>query len=103
EECPKNPGSGVAKNLKKPSQASKGVLIGTRVGFKTTKEYRPVSKKLAANSSGNKKKAVEPTKEVSNSNSFDVLNLVYNDENLGSNGRTLNLASNGANSSSSSL
>ncbi|GKE17349.1 hypothetical protein Tco_1424926 [Tanacetum coccineum] len=60
----------MAKNLKKPSQASKGVL-----------------------------KAVEPTKEVSNLNPFDVLNLVDNDEELGTNGETSNLASNGANSS----
>ncbi|GKC83811.1 retrotransposon protein, putative, ty1-copia subclass, partial [Tanacetum coccineum] len=100
-ECPKNPGLGVAKNLKKPSQASKGVLVGPKVGFKPAKEYRPVSKKPTVNTSGNKKKAVEPTKEVSNSNSFDVLNLVDNDEELGTNGGTSNLASNGANSSGS--
>ncbi|GJT99224.1 RNA-directed DNA polymerase, eukaryota [Tanacetum coccineum] len=77
-----NPGLGVAKNLKKHSQASKGVL-------------------LTVNTSGNKKKVVEPTKKVSNSNSFDVLNLVDNDEELGTNRGTSNLASNGANSSGS--
>ncbi|GJW42861.1 UBN2 domain-containing protein [Tanacetum coccineum] len=52
---------------------------------------------------GNKKKGVEPTKEVSNSNPFDVLNLVDNDGELGTNGGTLNLVSNGANSSGSSF
>ncbi|GJU46669.1 proteasome subunit alpha type-5 [Tanacetum coccineum] len=102
-EYPKNPGLGVVKNLKKPSQASKCVLVGPKVGFKPTKEYRPVSKKSTANSSGNKKKAMEPTKEVSNSNSFDVFNLVDNDEELCTNGGTSNLASNWANSSGSSF
>ncbi|GKG39773.1 hypothetical protein Tco_0463918, partial [Tanacetum coccineum] len=45
EECLKNPGLDVAKNLKKPSQASKGVSVGPKVGFKPAKEYKPVSKK----------------------------------------------------------
>nr|GEX92463.1 hypothetical protein [Tanacetum cinerariifolium] len=44
--------------------------------FKPTKEYRPVFKKST------KKKCVEPTKEVSNSNPFDVLNSVVNDVEL---------------------
>ncbi|GJT03446.1 hypothetical protein Tco_0824615 [Tanacetum coccineum] len=83
EECPKNLDLGVAKNLKKPSQASRGVPVGPKVGFKPVKEYRLVAKKLTANTSGNKKKGVEPTKEVSNSNPFDVLNLVVNDKELG--------------------
>ncbi|GJX62515.1 hypothetical protein Tco_0295415 [Tanacetum coccineum] len=76
-ECPKNPGLGVAKNLKKP--------IGS-------------GKALEAPYFG-----VEPTKEVSNSNPFYVLNLVENDKELGINGGTSNLASNGANSSRSSF
>nr|GEV25152.1 hypothetical protein [Tanacetum cinerariifolium] len=103
EECPKNPGLGVAKNLKKSSQSSRGVLIGLKVGFKPSKEYRPVSKKSTANTSGNKKKGVKPTKEVSNSNPFDVLNSVDNDVELGTNGETSNLASNEDNSSGSSF
>ncbi|GJU44734.1 hypothetical protein Tco_1202000 [Tanacetum coccineum] len=45
----------------------------------------------------------KPTKEVSNSNPFDVLNSVENDGELGTNGGTSNLASNGANSSGSSF
>ncbi|GKA90438.1 hypothetical protein Tco_0812308, partial [Tanacetum coccineum] len=64
EECPKNPGLGVAKNLKKPSQASKGISVGPKVGFKPATEYRPVLKKLTNNTSDNKKKGAEPTKEV---------------------------------------
>ncbi|GKA96640.1 hypothetical protein Tco_0818735 [Tanacetum coccineum] len=64
--------------------------------------YRPVSKRHNANTSGDKKKDVEPTKVVSNSNPFDVLNLVENDVNLGTNGETSNLASKKANSSGSS-
>ncbi|GKB25152.1 hypothetical protein Tco_0864553, partial [Tanacetum coccineum] len=63
EVCPKNLGLGVAKNLKKPSQAPKGVLVGSKLEFKPVKEYRLVSKKPTANTSGNKKKGVEPTKE----------------------------------------
>ncbi|GJU34923.1 putative reverse transcriptase domain-containing protein [Tanacetum coccineum] len=74
EECPKNPGLGVVKNLKNPSHASRGVPVGL-------------------------KKGVEPTKEGSNSNPFDVLNSIDNDGELGTNGGTSNLASNRANSS----
>ncbi|GJY72288.1 hypothetical protein Tco_1047841 [Tanacetum coccineum] len=79
EECPNIPGLDVAKNLKKPSQAPRGVPVGLKVGFKPAKVYRPVSKKPTTNTSGNKKKGVDPTKEVSNSNPFDVLNSVKND------------------------
>ncbi|GJW81864.1 retrotransposon protein, putative, ty1-copia subclass [Tanacetum coccineum] len=85
EECSKNPNLGVAKSLKKPSEAHRGVPVGTKVGFKPAKEYRHVSKKPTANTSSNKKKGVKPTKE------------------LGTNGGTSNLASNGANSSGSSF
>ncbi|GKA58434.1 hypothetical protein Tco_0757622 [Tanacetum coccineum] len=99
EECPKNPGLGVVKNLKKPSHASRGVPVSLKVSFKLAKEYRPILKKPTANTSGNKKKGVEPTKEGSNSNLFNVLNSVENDGELGTNGGTSNLASNGANSS----
>ncbi|GKD28369.1 putative reverse transcriptase domain-containing protein, partial [Tanacetum coccineum] len=66
EECPKNPGLGVAKNLKKPSQAPRGVPVGS-------------------------KNDVEPTTKVSNSNLFNVLNSVENDMDLGTNGGTSNL------------
>nr|GEV55973.1 hypothetical protein [Tanacetum cinerariifolium] len=78
EECPNNLGVGVAKNLKKPSQTSKGVPVGS-------------------------KKGAEPVKEVSNSNPFDMLNSVVNDEELGTNGGDLNFPSKGATSSGSSF
>ncbi|GJT76566.1 hypothetical protein Tco_1043291 [Tanacetum coccineum] len=89
-ECPKNLGTSETKNLKKPSQTPRGVLVGPNVGFKPAKQvYQPVSKKPTANTSGNKKKNVVPNKEVSKSNSFDVLNLVENDAALGTNGENL--------------
>ncbi|GJU35482.1 hypothetical protein Tco_1183836 [Tanacetum coccineum] len=100
DECPKNIGSNVVKNLKNPNQAPRGVSVGPKVGFKPIKQvYRPISKKNNANTSGNKKKDAEPRKEVSNPNPFDVLNLVENDVDLGTNGETSNLATKEANSS----
>ncbi|GJY89096.1 hypothetical protein Tco_0503724 [Tanacetum coccineum] len=103
-EYPKNIGSDVVKNLKKPSQAPRGVLVGPKVGFKPVKQvYRPVSKKNNVNTSGNKKKDAEFQKEVSNPNSFDVFNSVENDVILGTNGETSNLASKEANYSGSLL
>ncbi|GJX31318.1 hypothetical protein Tco_0241173, partial [Tanacetum coccineum] len=88
----KNPGLGVAKNLKKPSQAPRGVLVSSKVGFKPVKQaYRPVSTQPTTNTSRNKKNDVEPTKKVSNSNLFDVLNSVKNDLDLGTNRGTSNL------------
>ncbi|GKB64624.1 hypothetical protein Tco_0920810 [Tanacetum coccineum] len=74
----KPPDSDVVKNMKKPSQAPRAVLVGP-------------------------KKDVEPTIEVSNSNPFDVLNSVKNDVDLGTNDGTSNLASKKANSSRSSF
>nr|GEX37625.1 putative RNA-directed DNA polymerase, eukaryota, reverse transcriptase zinc-binding domain protein [Tanacetum cinerariifolium] len=76
EECPKNTGAGEKKTVKKPSQTFQVVI---------------------------RKKGVEPTIEVSNSNPFDVLNLVENDVEFGTNGGTTNLVSNGATSSGSSF
>nr|GEU96652.1 phloem protein 2-like protein [Tanacetum cinerariifolium] len=53
------------------------------VGIKPVKQaYRPVSIKLTANTSGNKKNDMEPTKKVSNLNLLDVLNSVENDVDL---------------------
>ncbi|GKA55834.1 reverse transcriptase domain, reverse transcriptase zinc-binding domain protein [Tanacetum coccineum] len=65
--CPKNIYSDVGNNMKKPSQATRGVLVGP-------------------------KKDTEPIIEVSNSNPFDVLDSVENDVDLGTNGGTSNLA-----------
>ncbi|GJU17242.1 hypothetical protein Tco_1145208, partial [Tanacetum coccineum] len=101
EECPKNIGLGVTKNFKKPSQTSRGVSVGPKVGFKPHKEYRHVPKNLTASSSGNKKIGVKPTNEVSNTNPFEVFNSVDSDVELGTNEETTNLVNNGSNSSGS--
>ncbi|GKA60377.1 hypothetical protein Tco_0759784 [Tanacetum coccineum] len=66
EECTKNTCAGEKKTVKKPSQTSRGVPVGPKMGFKPQKEYRPVTKKPNASSSGNKKKGVEPTIEFAN-------------------------------------
>nr|GEW53184.1 hypothetical protein [Tanacetum cinerariifolium] len=102
EECLKNTGAGEKKTMKKLSQTSRGVLIGPKMSFKPQKEYRPVLKKPNANSSGNKKKGVEPTIEISNSNLFDALNSVDNDVEFGTNRGTTNLVNNRDTSSGSS-
>ncbi|GJZ36929.1 hypothetical protein Tco_0583120, partial [Tanacetum coccineum] len=84
EECANNIGAGETKNLKKPSQTPRGVPVGQKVGFKQAKQvYQLVSKKPTANTSGPKKKNMEPTKEVSKTNPFDVLTSVENDVDLG--------------------
>ncbi|GJV61331.1 hypothetical protein Tco_1467431 [Tanacetum coccineum] len=102
DECPKNIGSDVVKNLKKPNQAPKGVSVGPKVGFKPVKQiYRP--KKNNINTSGNKKKYVEFTKEFSNLNPFDVLNSVENNVGSSTNGGTIDFASKEVNSSGSSF
>nr|GEZ43745.1 hypothetical protein [Tanacetum cinerariifolium] len=90
---------GVVKNLKKPSQTSRGVPVGLKVGFTPHKEYRLVPKRATASSISNKKKDVEPTNEVSNSNPFDVLNTVDNDIEFGTNGGLQISGNKGANSS----
>ncbi|GJS11974.1 RNA-directed DNA polymerase, eukaryota, reverse transcriptase zinc-binding domain protein [Tanacetum coccineum] len=87
----------------KPLRCSCCVLVGPKVGFKPHKEYRPVPKKPTASPSGNKKKGVAHTNEVSNSNPFDALNSVDNVVEFGTNGGTTNLVNNGANSSGSSF
>nr|GEU49997.1 Myc-type, basic helix-loop-helix (bHLH) domain-containing protein [Tanacetum cinerariifolium] len=91
------------KTVKKPSQTSRGVSVGSKIGFKPQKEYRHVTKKPNASSSGNKKKGVEPTIKVSNSNPFDILNSVDNDGEFGTNGGTNNLVNNEATSIGSSF
>ncbi|GJT18510.1 hypothetical protein Tco_0877216 [Tanacetum coccineum] len=73
------------------------------LSFKPQKEYRHVPKKPNNSSSGNKKKRVEPTSEVSNSNPFDVINSVDNDVEFGTNRGTTNLENNRAISSGSSF
>ncbi|GJX34993.1 hypothetical protein Tco_0246550 [Tanacetum coccineum] len=90
DECPKNIDSDVVKNMNKPSQTPRCVRIDPKVGFKLVKQvFTRVSKKNNVNTSGNKKKDVEPTIEVSNSNLFDVLNSVKNNVDLGTNERLI--------------
>nr|GEX75411.1 hypothetical protein [Tanacetum cinerariifolium] len=102
-ECPINIDSDVVKNIKKPSQTPRCVPVGPKMGFKPVNQvYIHVSKKNTVNTSGDKKKDVEPTIDVSISNLFDVLNSVENDVNLDMNGETSNLAKK-ANFSGSSL
>ncbi|GJV56940.1 reverse transcriptase domain-containing protein, partial [Tanacetum coccineum] len=61
--------------------------VGPKVVFKPVKQLSKTGcKKNNVNTSSNKKKYVEPTIEVSNSNLFDVLNSVENDVDLGTNG-----------------
>ncbi|GKA11089.1 beta-caryophyllene synthase, partial [Tanacetum coccineum] len=67
----------------------KGEGYYTCAGFKPQKEYRHVPKKPNVSSSGNKKKGVETTIEVSNSNPFNVLNSVDNDVEFDTNGGLL--------------
>ncbi|GJW02651.1 putative reverse transcriptase domain-containing protein [Tanacetum coccineum] len=96
-ECPNNIDSDVGKNMKKPSQTPRGVLVGPKVGFKPVKQvFRQVSRKNNVNTNCNKKKDAV---EVSNSNPFDVLNSVENDVDLGTNGGSPNLTSKKANTS----
>ncbi|GKD66182.1 hypothetical protein Tco_1308290 [Tanacetum coccineum] len=100
DKFPNNIDSDVVKNMKKPSQTPRGVSVGPKVGFKQVKQvYQQVARKNQVNTNGNKKKDVEPTIEVSNSNLFDVLNSVENDVDLGTNGGSPNLASRKANTS----
>ncbi|GJT48763.1 retrotransposon protein, putative, ty1-copia subclass [Tanacetum coccineum] len=100
-EYPKNLGFGAGvgeiKN-KKSSQAPKGIPVGPKMAFKPNQEYRTVSKNNTANSSSNKKKGVESTNKVSDSNHFEVLNSVDNDVEMGTNGGSSNLDKNRANS-----
>ncbi|GKD54786.1 hypothetical protein Tco_1288173 [Tanacetum coccineum] len=97
DECPKHICSNVVKNLKTPRQAARGVQVGLKVGFKPTKQvYRPVSNKISANTSGKKKQAELSSKKVSNSNPFDALNSVEDDDGLGTNDGNSKSAGNGS-------
>nr|GEV00937.1 hypothetical protein [Tanacetum cinerariifolium] len=76
----------VAKNLKNPRQVVRGVPVGPKVGFKLVKQvYRYVSKNVV-NISGKKIQNAVPKQDLSNSNPFNALNLIENDDDLGTNG-----------------
>nr|GEW25190.1 hypothetical protein [Tanacetum cinerariifolium] len=75
----------VVKNLKNPRQAVRGVSVGLKVGFKLVKKlYRHVSNNIV-NTNGKKKQNMVPKQDDSNSNPFEVLNSIKNDDDLGSN------------------
>ncbi|GJZ78518.1 hypothetical protein Tco_0643355 [Tanacetum coccineum] len=71
---------GEKKIVKKPSQTSRGVPIGQKIGFKHQKEYRPVSKSLLL-----------------------IVAFIFNDVKLGTNKGTTNLVNNGTTSNGSSF
>nr|GEV22651.1 hypothetical protein [Tanacetum cinerariifolium] len=74
-------------NLNNPSQATRGVLVGPKVSFKSTKQiYKPVSNKNGVSTSGKKKQVEVSRQEVNNLNLFDKLNLIENNHELGTNG-----------------
>nr|GEY40125.1 hypothetical protein [Tanacetum cinerariifolium] len=86
-ECPKKIVSNMVKNMNNPRQTTRGVLVGQKVSFKSTKQiYRPISNKNDASTSGKKKQTEVSRQEVSNSNPFDAFNWVKNDDDLGTNG-----------------
>nr|GEY35965.1 hypothetical protein [Tanacetum cinerariifolium] len=77
----------VLKNFKNPSKVVRGVQVGPKLGskfqFKPTKNvYQPASKKSSASSSGKKKQVGLSRQDVSNSSSFDALDMVKNDDDL---------------------
>ncbi|GJY80375.1 hypothetical protein Tco_0493126 [Tanacetum coccineum] len=88
----------VLKNLKIPRPAVRGVRVGSNLGFKPTKQvYQPVFKKNGASASGKKKQAGVTSQEVSNSNTFDALNTIENDNDLGTSGGNSKFPEKGAN------
>nr|GEW46566.1 hypothetical protein [Tanacetum cinerariifolium] len=98
DECYKNIISDVEKNLKNPKRFARGVHVGLKVVFKYIKQvYIPVSNKNNVSSSGNKKQVVVASKEVSNLNLFNELNLVENDDDLGTNEEDSKPGGNGPN------
>nr|GEX81766.1 hypothetical protein [Tanacetum cinerariifolium] len=79
----------IIRIVKEEIKSSRGIPVGPKIGFKPRQEYRLVPKKITASSSGDKKKGEEPAIEVSNSNPFEVLNSVDNDEELVIDGQTI--------------
>ncbi|GKB19337.1 beta-caryophyllene synthase, partial [Tanacetum coccineum] len=68
---------------KPPRQATRRVSVGPKISFKSTKQiYIPVYNKNGSSSSGKKKQAKMSRQKVSNSNPFDALNLIENDDDL---------------------
>ncbi|GJV83389.1 NRT1/ PTR family protein 6.4 [Tanacetum coccineum] len=90
--------SDVLKKMKTPRQAVKGVQGGLKMMFKLTKQvYQGVFKKNRVSLSGKKKQTGLTREELSNSNPFDALITVENDNELRTNGGNSNLVEKGAN------
>ncbi|GJY79750.1 hypothetical protein Tco_0485551 [Tanacetum coccineum] len=75
-------GSGGGRGVKEKSGGS--IDVSAKDECPKNKVSDVVSKKNNVSTSGNNKKDAKPTKEVSKSNSFDVLNSVENDVDLSS-------------------
>nr|GEU29709.1 hypothetical protein [Tanacetum cinerariifolium] len=91
----------VVKNSNTPRQATRGVSVGPKVSFKSTKQiYKLVSNKDGASTSGKKKQAEVARQEVINLNPSEALNLIENDDDLGTNGRSSSSDGKGVASSS---
>ncbi|GJX01342.1 hypothetical protein Tco_0185255 [Tanacetum coccineum] len=98
DDCHKKSISDVLKNLTNPRQAVRRIQVDPKLGFKPIRQvYQHVSKKNGVSASGKKKQAELTRQEVSNSNSFDALNMVENDDDLDMNGGKLKLAQKGVN------
>ncbi|GKB31972.1 hypothetical protein Tco_0871373 [Tanacetum coccineum] len=83
----------MVKNLNNPRQATRGVSVGPKFSFKSTKQiYILVSNKNGAITSGKKKQIEVSRHDVSNSNPFDAFNSIENDDDLGTNGGISKLA-----------
>nr|GEV47540.1 hypothetical protein [Tanacetum cinerariifolium] len=88
DECFKIIVSNVLKNLKNPRQVVSGVQVGSKLGSKVQfmppakQVYQHVFKRNGASSSSIKKQAVLIRQDASNSNPFDALHTVENDDEL---------------------
>nr|GEU95623.1 hypothetical protein [Tanacetum cinerariifolium] len=100
DKCPKNIVFDVVKNLKNPRQAARGVQVGPN--RQVAREFTNLSLGIVVNvvmnakSSGKKKQAEVSRIDVSNSNSFDPLKIVENDDDLGANAENSKSAGKGA-------
>ncbi|PWA57782.1 reverse transcriptase domain-containing protein [Artemisia annua] len=66
--------------------ASRGTNMGSKVQFKPKKKfYQTVSKKNGSSSIGTKNNSEKPSHVTNLANPFDTLNMIENDDELGSN------------------
>ncbi|GJX22341.1 ankyrin repeat-containing domain, PGG domain protein [Tanacetum coccineum] len=85
------------ESLPRKFTSIRGVQVGLKVGFKPTKQvYTPVSNKISVGTSGKKKQAEFSSQKVSNSNPFEALNSIEDDDDLGTNGGNSKSVGNGS-------